>query len=93
MGWISHFHTTITNNELTETMTTKTRVPEKEIQYLWFGYLSFNQPNIHAITHRGYLFFSVKDLNLFHRVDTIGNIFTSGEATTENITDGVHEMK
>ena len=27
-------------------------------------------------SHRGYLFFSVKDRNLFHRVDTIGNIFT-----------------
>ena len=43
--------------------------------------------------HRGYLFFSVKDRNLFHRVDTIGNIFTSGTATRENITGGVHEMK
>ena len=33
---------------------------------------------------KGYMFFffSVKDRNLFHRVDTIGNI-----------TDGVHEMK
>ena len=30
--------------------------------------------------NRGYLLFSVKDRNLFHRVDTIGNIFTSGEA-------------
>ena len=48
-----------------------------------------------------YLLFSVKDRNLFHRVDIIGNIFTSGEgvhdgvheATRENITDGVHEMK
>ena len=39
------------------------------------------------------LFFSVKDRNLFHRVDIIGNIFTSGDATSENITDGVHEMK
>ena len=38
-------------------------------------------------------FFSVKDQNLFHRVDTIGNIFTSGTATSENITNGVHEMK
>ena len=27
------------------------------------------------------------------RVDTIGNIFTNGEAKSENITDGVHEMK
>ena len=45
-------------------------------------------------TSRGYLFFfSVKDRNLFHLVDTIGNIFTSGAATSENITDGVHEMK
>ena len=35
-------------------------------------------------------FLSVKDRNLFHRVDTIGNIFTSGAATSENITDGVH---
>ena len=26
-------------------------------------------------------------------MDTIGNIFTSGAATSENITDGVHEMK
>ena len=43
--------------------------------------------------YRGYLLFSVKDRNLFHRVDTISNIFTSGAATRENITDGVHEMK
>ena len=43
--------------------------------------------------YRGYLFLSVKDRNIFHRVDTIGNIFTSGEATSENITDGVQEMK
>ena len=42
---------------------------------------------------RGYLFFSVKDRNLFNRVDTIGNIFMSGFATGENITDCVHEMK
>ena len=43
---------------------------------------------------RGYLgFFPVKNRNLFHQVDTIGNIFTSGAATSENITDGVHEMK
>ena len=33
------------------------------------------------------------DRNLFHRVDTIGNIFTIGVATSENITDGVHEKK
>ena len=39
------------------------------------------------------VFFSVKDRNLFHRVDTIGNIFTSGFATRENITDDLHEMK
>ena len=31
--------------------------------------------------HRGYLFFSMKDRNLFHRVD-IGNIFMSGAATS-----------
>ena len=46
-----------------------------------------------GVTYRGYLFFSVKDRNLFHRADTIDNIFTSGTATSENITDGVHEMK
>ena len=34
----------------------------------------------------------MKDRNLFHRVDTIGNIFTSGAATSENISDGVHEF-
>ena len=45
------------------------------------------------VINRGYLFFSVKDRNLFHRVDTISNIFTSGTATSEIITDGVHEMK
>ena len=38
-------------------------------------------------------FFFVKDRNLFQRVDTIGNIFTSGGVTSENTTDGVHEMK
>ena len=32
--------------------------------------------------YRGYLFFSVKDRNLFYRVDTIGNIFMSGSATS-----------
>ena len=39
------------------------------------------------------VFFLVTDRNLSHRVDTIGNIFMSGAATSENITDGVHEMK
>ena len=45
---------------------------------------------LRGLRYRGYLvfFISVKDRNLFHRVDTIGNIFTS-----ENIADGVHEMK
>ena len=43
--------------------------------------------------YRGYLFLSEKDRNLFHRVDTIGNIFMSGAATSENISDGVHKMK
>ena len=46
--------------------------------------------------YRGYLYFyifSVKDRNLFYRVDTIGNIFMSGSATSENINDGVHEIK
>ena len=42
--------------------------------------------------YRGY-FFSVNDPNLFHREDTIGNIFTSGAATRENITEGVQEME
>ena len=46
-----------------------------------------------TIVNRAYLFFSVKDRNLLHRVDTIGNIFTSGQATSENISDGVHEKK
>ena len=46
-----------------------------------------------ATINRGYLFISVKDRNLFHRVDTMGNIFTSGAATSENITDGIHEIK
>ena len=45
------------------------------------------------VMYRGYLFFSVKDRNLFHRVETIGNIFSSGAATSENIIDGVLEMK
>ena len=47
----------------------------------------------HSAIYRGYLFFSVKDRNLFHRVDTIGNIFTSGAVTSEKITDGVHRKK
>ena len=34
------------------------------------------------LLYRGYLFFSVKDRNLFHQVDTIGNIFTSGADDT-----------
>ena len=46
-----------------------------------------NIPKV-ELMYRGYLFYSLKDRNLFHRVDTIGNIFT-----LENITDGVHEMK
>ena len=39
------------------------------------------------------MFFSERDRNLFHRVETIGNIFTSSAATSDNITGGVHEMK
>ena len=41
----------------------------------------------------GHVTSKLKDQNLLHRVDTIGNIFTSGAATSENITDGVHKMK
>ena len=33
----------------------------------------------------------MRDRNLFHRVDIIGNIFTRGTGTSENITDVVHE--
>ena len=39
------------------------------------------------------MFISVKDRNLFHLVNTIGNIFTRGFTTRENITYGVHSMK
>ena len=35
----------------------------------------------------------MRDQNLFHLVHTIGNIFTSGAVTCENITDVVHSMK
>ena len=35
----------------------------------------------------------MKDRNLFHLMNTIGNIFTRCCATHENITDGVHSMK
>ena len=48
---------------------------------------------IQAEYNRGCCFFSAKDRNSFRPVGTIGNIFTSGAATRENITDGVHEMK
>ena len=37
------------------------------------------------VVYRGYLFFSVKDRNSFHRVDTIGNRIMSGKAKSENI--------
>ena len=57
----------------------------KESLYTLFFEKIVLQYLIHIIINvkvfRGYLFFSVKDGNLFHRVDTIGNIFTSGEAT------------
>ena len=43
--------------------------------------------------NRGYLVFFVKDQNLFHRVDTIGNIFLSGKATRENITNGCSRVE
>ena len=35
----------------------------------------------------------MKDRNLFHLENTIGNIFTRGCATRENITDGVYSIK
>ena len=41
--------------------------------------------------HRGYLTFSVYDRYLFHRMNTKSSIFTSGGATSENITFDVHE--
>ena len=62
------------------------------LQFFWSARLQCFHCNGPSI-YRGYLFFSVKDRNLFHRVNTIGNIFTSGAATSENITGGVHEMK
>ena len=63
--------------------------PYDHIYYVFLKYVY-----VCHLINRGYLgFFSVKDRNLFHRVDIIGNIFTSGEAMNENITDGVHQMK
>ena len=41
--------------------------------------------------YRGYLTFSVKDRFLFHRMNIKSGIFTSGGATSENSTFGVHE--
>ena len=35
----------------------------------------------------------MKDRNLFHPVDNIGNTFTVGAATSKIIADGLHEMK
>ena len=60
-------------------------------RYIVFGVFIFR--NILGKEIEDICFFLVKDRNLFHLVDTIGNIFTSGAATSENITDGVHEMK
>ena len=57
-----------------------------------FDKASLRQGEKHEI-YRIYIFFSVKDRNLFHLVNTIGNIFTRGCATREYITDGVHSMK
>ena len=47
----------------------------------------------HEINRIFVVFLSVKDRNFFHVVNTIGNIFTRGCATRENITDGVRSMK
>ena len=44
--------------------------------------------DVHCQDIEDICFFLVKDRNLFHLVNTIGNIFTS-----ENITNGFHEMK
>ena len=55
--------------------------------------MSINNNQTMRRIFKGYLFFLVKDRNLFHQVDTISNIFTSGAVTSETITDGVHEMK
>ena len=51
----------------------------------YFSSLLLNKIN------RGYLTFSVQDRFLFHRMNTKSSIFTSGGATSENITFGVHE--
>ena len=40
-----------------------------------------------------FFFFGERSKFIFNRVDTVGNIFTSGAATGENITDGVRKMK
>ena len=38
-------------------------------------------------------FISSSKHNSFHRVNNIGNIFTHGAVTNENITDGVHSVE
>ena len=62
---------------------------EKKKKYLCLKVLTHDCV-VHE-TDKTDLFFFVKDRNSFHRVDTVCNIFTSGFATRENITDGVHE--
>ena len=66
-------------------------VTSDDIKIYYTG--KFQDYTARYIINRGYLFFSVKNRNLFHRVDIIGNIFTSGAARSENITDSFHEMK
>ena len=66
----------------------------QELQILMGSKIRQHESNYHIFYYiEDVCLFFVKDQNLFDRVDTIGNIFTSGAAIRENITDGVHELK
>ena len=61
---------------------------------------NLSSANASKLVHSNFLPFGkeIEDICFFRwkieiYMDTIGNIFTSGAATRENITDGVHEMK
>ena len=60
---------------------------------LYWNLIKLLPERVKNMKYTEYFFFLVKDRNLFHLVNSIGNIFTSGKATRENISDGVHSMK
>ena len=88
-----HLHNSVVQGDKNETVASRESLSHLPLSQYVTHITAFQHSSKYELIlrYRGYLTFSVYDQFLFHRMNTKSSIFTSGGATSENITFGVHE--